>query len=129
QVRDFESPGVPQNGGLGGEFIPSFSNASTPSDHWYFPSIAEYTTRLEQHGFDVTYAVLFDRPTPLTGEDGLANWLQMFASRFLEKLSDEARLQVIQSVEQELRPILYKTDHWTADYRRLRIIAVKRGTL
>ncbi|KAM3090525.1 class I SAM-dependent methyltransferase [Phormidesmis sp. 146-35] len=102
---------------------------STPSDHWYFPSIAEYTTRLEQHGFDVTYAVLFDRPTPLTGEDGLANWLQMFASRFLEKLSDEARLQVIQSVEQELRPTLYKTDHWTADYRRLRIIAVKRGTL
>ncbi|MGV0023633.1 class I SAM-dependent methyltransferase [Phormidesmis priestleyi] len=100
---------------------------STPSDHWYFPSIAEYTTRLEQQGFDVTYAVLFDRPTPLAGEDGLSNWLQMFASRFLEKLPDQERSQVIRSVEQDLKPTLYQTDHWTADYRRLRVVAVKRG--
>jgi trans-aconitate methyltransferase len=111
--------------------------STPPEAHWYFPSIAEYTTRLERQGFEVTDATLLDRPTPLSGEDGLANWLQMFASRFLEKLSDEERplagisqrSQVIRSVEQELRPALYQADHWIADYRRLRVVAVKRGNL
>jgi trans-aconitate methyltransferase len=97
-----------------------------PEAHWYFPSIAEYTTRLEQQGFEVRYAVLFDRPTPLAGKDGLANWLQMFASRFLEKLSNEERSQVIRSVEQDLKS-LYQTDHWVVGYRRLRVVAVKKG--
>jgi trans-aconitate 2-methyltransferase len=105
------------------------THSMPPEAHWYFPSIAEYTTRLERQGFDVTYAVLFDRPTPLAGEDGLANWLQMFASRFLEKLSDGERSRVIQSVEQDLKPTCYQTDQWMADYRRLRVVAVKRGNL
>lgn len=35
---------------------------------WYFPSIAEYCTLLEQQGFHVTYVVHYDRPTQI--EDG-----------------------------------------------------------
>lgn len=93
---------------------------------WYFPSIGDYTTRLEHQGFDVTYAVLFDRPTPLEdGEAGMANWLRMFTSRFLDKLSVEQQTQVIQSIEQRLKPTLYREGTWIADYRRLRVVAMK----
>jgi trans-aconitate methyltransferase len=93
---------------------------------WYFPSIGEYTNRLEHQGFDVTYAVLFDRPTPLEdGEAGMANWLRMFASRFLDTLSVEQQTQVIQAVEQRLKPTQYQERTWIADYRRLRVVAIK----
>lgn len=33
--------------------------------HRYFPSIGEYVTILETQGFNVIYATLFNRPTPL----------------------------------------------------------------
>jgi trans-aconitate 2-methyltransferase len=96
-------------------------------DLWYFPSIGEYATRLENQGFDVTYAVLFDRPTPLdNGESGIANWCRMFASRFLERLPAERQMQVIQAVEQRLKPTLYREGTWIADYRRLRVVAIRR---
>lgn len=93
---------------------------------WYFPCIGEYTSRLEQLGFDVTLAVLFERPTPLEDSDvGLANWIRMFAGHFLEGLSAKQQMQVIQSIEQQLKPTLYRQGKWIADYRRLRVVAVK----
>ncbi len=93
---------------------------------WYFPSIGEYAKRLEHQGFDVTYAVLVDRPTPLDdGDAGMANWMRMFASRFLEGLSADQQTQVIQGVEQCLKPMLYREGTWIADYRRLRVVAIK----
>ncbi|MFH7025301.1 MAG: class I SAM-dependent methyltransferase [Heteroscytonema crispum UTEX LB 1556] len=99
--------------------------ASTPNP-WYFPSIGDYATRLEQQGFDVTHAILFPRPTPLEdGNAGMANWIRMFGSAFLTGLSVEQQIQVIHSVEEQLRPILYHNGTWTADYRRIRIVAIK----
>ncbi|NJO77891.1 MAG: class I SAM-dependent methyltransferase [Cyanobacteria bacterium RM1_2_2] len=93
---------------------------------WYFPSISDYTTRLERQGFEVTGAWLFDRSTRLeAGEAGLANWLQMFANSQLGQLTPEQQDQVIGLVETQLRPILYQEDAWMADYRRLRVVAVK----
>jgi trans-aconitate methyltransferase len=93
---------------------------------WYFPSIGEYASLLEQQGFDVINAILFPRPTPLTeGEAGMANWIQMFASTFLTGLSSEQQIQVIRVVEEYLKPTLYQQGTWTADYRRIRIVAIK----
>ncbi len=93
---------------------------------WYFPSIGEYATLLEQQGFDVIYSTLFARPTPLAeGEAGMANWIQMFASAFLAGLSGEQQIQVIRVVEEYLKPTLYQQGSWTADYRRIRIVAIK----
>lgn len=103
------------------------NSVAKPSDYWYFPSVGEYATRLEQRGFDVNYAVLFDRPTLLNGDAGIANWLRMFASRFLEGLSNQQRSFIIQSVEDTLRPTYYRNGNWTANYRRLRVVAVKRN--
>lgn len=93
---------------------------------WYYPSIGEYATLLEQQGFDVIYAILFPRPTPLAeGEAGMANWIKMFASTFFAGLSPEQQIQIIPVVEEYLKPTLYQQGTWTADYRRIRIVAIK----
>ena len=101
-------------------------SSSTALNPWYFPSIGEYAGLLEHRGFRVTYAVLFERPTPLVGgANGMANWLRMFANRFFADLSDAAQNEVIQAVEARLKSTLYQDDGWIADYRRLRLSAIK----
>lgn len=94
---------------------------------WYFPSLGEYATLLEQHGFDVTYATLFERPTPLeAGEQGMQNWIEMFGNSWLSVVPSTQRKEIVQTVEVKLRPRLYQKDFWLADYRRLRVVAKKR---
>lgn len=58
---------------------------------WYFPSIAAYSTLLEQQGFRVLFAAHFDRPTKMEdGEDGLNLWLTGFADHFFAGFSADA---------------------------------------
>lgn len=91
---------------------------------WYFPSLAEYAALLEEGGFEVTYATLFDRPTPIGGE-GIERWLEVFAGSFMNGLPGETRREVVESVAAKVRPELLTKDGWVADYRRLRIAAVR----
>ena len=91
---------------------------------WYFPTVGEYASRLESHGFEVRYARLFDRPTELDGEDGLATWLAGFGDSLLAGLSEADQQAVIEGVEDRLREKFFADGSWTADYRRLRIAAV-----
>jgi len=96
-----------------------------PTDPWYFPTVGEHATVLEAHGFEVRYATLFDRPTELDdGDDGLAAWLGMFGDRLLGSVPEERQSDVIAGVEDRLRDDLYDDGTWTADYRRLRFVAV-----
>jgi trans-aconitate 2-methyltransferase len=90
---------------------------------WYFPSLGEYAALLEQGGLDVTFATLFDRPTPLQGEGGLRDWVAMFAGDFLNGLPVERRDEFLARVEEQARPVLYRNHTWLADYRRLRVVA------
>jgi SAM-dependent methyltransferase len=91
---------------------------------WYYPTIAEYSGLLEKQGLEVTYAALFDRPTPLDdGERGLRNWLDMFGASFVASLPESTRDQLKEEIERELRPILFRDGHWVMDYRRLRVSA------
>jgi trans-aconitate methyltransferase len=92
---------------------------------WYFPSIAEYATLLEQQGFEVTFARLFDRPTPLEGQQGLQNWVKMFGSCFLQAIPAAQHSELLGNLEAHTRATLYRDGTWFADYRRIRIIAVK----
>jgi|SRR5579863_6904505 len=93
---------------------------------WYFPSIGTYATLLEKYGLAVLSAVLFDRPTKLEeGERGLSNWLTMFCEGMFAGLPAVTRQNVIEQVEARLRPKLFKDGNWFADYRRLRVGAVK----
>ncbi len=93
---------------------------------WYFPTVGEYATLLEQHGLSVIYALHFSRPTPLEGgARGLRRWLEMFAFDFLQDLPGGKRREVFQRVEKTLRPRMYRDRQWVADYRRLRVMAIK----
>lgn len=93
---------------------------------WYFPSISEYTSLLEKQGFEVSYAILFDRPTLLEdGETGLRNWLKMFANSCLDRLSPEKQDLTISAIEEYLKPTLYVNNAWILDYRRIRIVGIK----
>lgn len=94
------------------------------ADIWYFPSIGEYTPLIEENGFEVVYARLFDRPTPLEeGPNGLREWIELFASDLLTPLTQAEREAVISATEDSLRPKLFENGQWIADYRRLRFVA------
>ncbi len=85
---------------------------------WYFPSVGEYSTLLERHGFEIRYASLFDRPTELEdSERGMRDWLAMFGGPELKAIAAE--------IEEAVRPELFRNGRWYADYRRLRIAGVK----
>ncbi|MGF1676328.1 MAG: class I SAM-dependent methyltransferase [Rivularia sp. (in: cyanobacteria)] len=94
---------------------------------WYFPSIGEYADKLEKQGFEVIYTHLFTRPTLLQDKDnGLANWIKMFAKSFFQGLSEKEIIMVIRDVEKQLKPKLYQEGNWFADYRRIQIKAIKK---
>lgn len=93
---------------------------------WYFPSIAEYSSVLEVAGLEVCYALLFDRPTPLEdGEQGMLHWLRMFAGPCFAEIDETEKNAVMAATIERLRPSLFQNGQWTADYRRLRIVARK----
>ena len=94
-------------------------------DPWYFPTIAEYAGELERRGFDVTFATLFDRPTPLEGDAGMRNWVRMFGGVFLGAVRPEEHEQLFNAVERRARAALHRDGKWHADYRRLRVVAYK----
>jgi trans-aconitate methyltransferase len=92
----------------------------------YYPTIGEYATLLEAQGFRVASAAHFDRPTKLEGgEKGLRNWLFTFADNIIESLPATKRETVIAEVELRLRRLLFREGSWWADYRRIRITALR----
>ena len=98
----------------------------TAADHpWYFPGVGEYASLLEGHGLEVRLAALFDRPTPLDGADGLRAWLEMFGGELLRRVPADRQGEFLALVEDAARPALYRDGGWVADYRRLRVVAVK----
>lgn len=94
---------------------------------WYYPTIGEYAPILERHGFELRDASLFDRPTPLQGEDGMESWLRMFMPSYLREFSPERADAIVQELVAILRPTLYRDGVWTVDYRRIRVSAVRTG--
>ena len=93
---------------------------------WYFPTVEEYTTVLENEDFSVTDALLFERPTPLEGgEEGMNRWLELFAKPLMKDLGVDQRSKVIGLVEEDLRADMFRNGIWIADYVRIRIKAVK----
>jgi trans-aconitate 2-methyltransferase len=71
---------------------------------------------------------LFDRPTPLDGDQaGLANWVRMFRGDVIKTLSADMQSKIFAAMEERLRPHLFCDGKWYADYRRLRLVAYKRS--
>ena len=92
---------------------------------WYYPSIGEYTTLMEEVGFRVVLAQHFDRPTTLDGENGLKNWIKMFGGHMLKVLMRIKKDDIITKVGNHLKAILYREGNWIADYKRIRVIGIK----
>lgn len=94
---------------------------------WYYPSIGEYTTLMENTGFRVVLAQHYDRPTSLNGIDGLKNWIKMFGDSFFINIKDDMKNRIITNVVNHLKESLFdeKTNNWIADYKRIRVIGIK----
>lgn len=94
------------------------------ADPWFFPTVADYRRRLQTAGFEVVGIESFARPTLLPGD--ISAWLTTFAQAFLAIVPADQRAAVIAEVQQGLHARLANTaGQWTADYVRLRFIAVK----
>jgi len=93
---------------------------------WYFPGLGEYTKKLEDYGFRVTFATHFDRKTPLEdGEEGIAKWISMFGIQYLVAIPEEEKTIIIKEITDILEPQYNENGLWYADYKRLKFIAVK----
>ncbi|MBT31679.1 MAG: SAM-dependent methyltransferase [Thalassobius sp.] len=93
---------------------------------WYFPSVGEYASVLEEAGFRVTFAQHYDRPTELAdAATGIKDWLSMFGKTFFEGVATEDIESIKEAVQQNVKSSCFVDGKWYADYKRLRIIAVK----
>ncbi len=91
---------------------------------WWFPGIGEYASLLERHGLEVRQASLFDRPTPIEGERGMEDWIEMFCGSYFRDLAANGVKEKVREVAAHLRPTLFRDGVWMLDYRRIRVVAV-----
>lgn len=95
-------------------------------NRWYFPSISEYTQLLENKGFEVVFAHLYDRPTLLDSPDaGIKDWIEMFGKDFFKGVSDSDKQRILNQVQNDVMDTCFREGKWYADYRRIRIHAIK----
>jgi trans-aconitate methyltransferase len=103
------------------------NNASTQV--WYFPSLSEYTSLLEKRGFRVTYAAHFNRETELKDTaNGIKEWIKMFGNSFFQNIDETIVNDILNEVQEELKPTHFRNEKWYADYKRLRVVAIKPPT-
>lgn len=86
---------------------------------WFFPSVGEYAAVLESAGMEVRAAELFDRPTEVEGENGLEDWLMVFAGSLGLKPGQR------REIAGRALGRMYRDGRWILDYRRLRMMAVR----
>jgi trans-aconitate methyltransferase len=95
---------------------------------WYFPSLSEYTGLLEKQGFRVTYAAHYNRETELKDtQQGIKDWVHMFGGAFLEGIEPVAKDKILDEVQETLRQTQFRNQKWYADYKRLRVVAIKEN--
>lgn len=122
----FEFGGKGNNSLIHGALKEAFEKRGYPYNMpFYFPSVGEYAPRLEQAGFRVVYASLFERPTELQGEDGLADWIRMFIRTPFGYVPIEEWEPIIEEAVEQLAAQLYCDGKWYADYVRIRCKAIR----
>jgi len=100
-----------------------FRGISSKGRHpWYFPTTKEYGNLLQTVGFRVDSIELIPRPTPLP--NGMASWLETFASPFFHGLEDDLKDAIFDNTLNLLAHSLSDGQgNWTADYVRIRVVA------
>ena len=110
------------------KYLPKYSAANTSFNIWYYPSLSEYTSLLEAKGFRVTYASHYDRETELKDTaNGIKDWIKMFGSSFLKNIDEVSADKMLTEIQESLRPTNFRSGKWYADYKRLRVVAIKES--
>ncbi|HVS95037.1 MAG TPA: class I SAM-dependent methyltransferase [Puia sp.] len=100
--------------------------ANAAKQVWYFPSLGEYSLLLEKRGFQIRYASHFDRPTKLQDNaSGLKDWIKMFGNAFFKDIPERDIDSILSDIQETVRPTRFINNSWYADYKRLRIEAIK----
>jgi trans-aconitate methyltransferase len=86
-----------------------------PELPWYFPSPAEYATRLEEGGFTLRLLEHADRPSRMTE-----------APRALADVPPELVEPLLSRINDLAAPALRRESGWVADYVRLRFAALRK---
>ena len=92
---------------------------------FFFPTIGEYAAMIEAQGMLVSYAVLFNRQTPLKGKNGMNDWIRMFIRTPFEGIDEKTETRIIDEAVKNLKNDLYIDGIWYSDYVRLRMKALK----
>ncbi|HSZ86650.1 MAG TPA: methyltransferase domain-containing protein [Puia sp.] len=110
------------------KYLPKYAAINESSlKIWYYPSLSEYTSLLEAKGFRVTYASHYDRETELKDTaNGIKDWIKMFGSSFLKNMNETVADKMLNEIQESLRPTNFREGKWFADYKRLRIVAIKQ---
>ena len=96
-------------------------------ERWYFPTISEYTSLLEDVGFEAVFAQLYDRPTLLESKNkGIEDWIEMFGAHFFLGIDAKEKAAILSEVQNNVRSKCFKDGQWYADYRRIRLVAIKK---
>jgi trans-aconitate methyltransferase len=95
-------------------------------DPWHYPTVAAFRRLLDRHGLTPLDVVLVPRPTPL--DAGMAAWITTFGGAFLAAIPEPERQAFVDEVVARLAPALRDDEgKWTADYVRLRSVAVMKN--
>lgn len=89
----------------------------------YYPTAGQYAVVLEGAGFEVRQLELADRPTRLSGPDGLGDWLRLFGRGAMSHLDSDEVSALVARASEIARDLLFSDGSWWADYRRLRVLA------
>lgn len=91
----------------------------------YFPTVAEQSVALESAGFRVEYMRWFRRPTPLGPGTTAADWTRHFRATTWASVPGGRHAELAAAVDaQAAERGLHDADGWTADYCRLRFVAI-----
>ena len=94
-------------------------------DIWYYPSVAEYTTLLEEIGFIVSFVSYFKRDTFLKEGEDITGWLEMFCKPFFHDVELQVKQSIIENIQNNLKETNYKNGNWFIDYVRLRFLVTR----
>jgi trans-aconitate methyltransferase len=95
-----------------------------PYVSWFFPSPGRYASLLEAQGFVVRELRYFERPTPISGADGLATWLSLFQAPLMTDLGSRGP-ELCHKASERCRARLFRDGEWLLDYVRLRVVATR----
>jgi len=89
----------------------------------YFPTVDQQVELLGSCGFRVDYAAWFRRPTPLAAGDTAADWTRHFRATTWAAVPEVRHIALSDAVDRHAAA-LHTDAGWTADYCRLRFLAV-----